>query len=175
MPSTESSHILIIGGGIAGKSLALFLDRATTHPLSVNKFTCTVYEAYPRSEKIYVGGGLGLAPNGIAVLSDLGLDEQVKKRTGITRKSNFWTERGRRLGEWKHEGMFGGDEYGMMRSTLYDILSEEFDRRGLVLEYGKRVVKVKEEGNKVVVGFEDGSSAKGDYCIGTDGLIVCLT
>jgi 2-polyprenyl-6-methoxyphenol hydroxylase-like FAD-dependent oxidoreductase len=168
--STEKNkHILIIGGGIAGKALALFLHKASTHPLSRNKFTCVIYEAYPPSEKIYIGGGLGLAPNGVAVLADLGLEDQIKKRTGLAKASRFLTEAGTQLGKWKHEGLCGTDMYGMMRSTLYDILSEELDAKGLKIEYKKRASKIEEKDNKVVVQFEDGSVADGDYIIGTDG------
>jgi len=166
----ETRHILIIGGGIAGKALALFLHKAANHPLSRQdvKYTCTIYEAYPPSEKIYIGGGLGLAPNGVAVLADLGLQDQVKKRTGVARSSRFWTEGGYPLGVWDHAG-FEYDMYGMMRSTLYDILSEELQNKGLTIEYKKRASKIEEKGDKVIVQFEDGSTAEGDYIIGADG------
>jgi 2-polyprenyl-6-methoxyphenol hydroxylase-like FAD-dependent oxidoreductase len=172
MSSTEQ-HILIIGGGIAGKALSLFLDKARSHPLSIRNFTSTIYEAYPKSEKLYLGGGLGLAPNGIAVLASLGLDEQVRQRSGICRQSNFWTERGTLLGKWEHDRgqQFGEGMYGMMRSTLYDILSEELERRGLRIEFEKRVCKVEERGEKVWVEFTDGTTAEGDYLIGADGML----
>ena len=124
--STDKStkQILIIGGGVAGNALSLFLHKASTHPLSKRQFTSTIYEAYPRSEKVYIGGGLGLAPNGVAVLASLGLNEQVKKRAGVAKHSLFWSEGGTQLGRWSHDG-FGEYMYGMMRSTLYDILQEE--------------------------------------------------
>jgi 2-polyprenyl-6-methoxyphenol hydroxylase-like FAD-dependent oxidoreductase len=166
---SESKHILIVGGGIAGKALALFLHKASAHPLSVNHFTCALYESYPPSEKIYVGGGLGLAPNGVAVLSELGLEEELKKRTGVARKSFFWSENGKNLGEWNHDGVYGTDMYGMMRSTVYDILSDEFERKGLSIEYMKRVVQVEQTTDSVNVQFADGSTARGDYLIGADG------
>lgn len=169
--SSDSKHVLIIGGGIAGKALSLFLHKAFTHPLSVRKFTSTIYEAYPKSEKIYLGGGLGLAPNGIAVLASLGLDEQVRLRGGVCRRSIFWTEGGSELARWEHNsgGQFGEAMYGMMRSTVYDILSEELDKRGLTIEFEKRVLKVEERGEKVWVEFTDGTTAEGDYLIGCDG------
>jgi 2-polyprenyl-6-methoxyphenol hydroxylase-like FAD-dependent oxidoreductase len=171
MSSDKSTkHILIIGGGVAGNALALFLHKASIDPLSLRQFTCAVYEAYPRSEKIYIGGGLGLAPNGVAVLASLGLDEQVKKRAGIAKFSSFWTEGGTQLGHWNQDG-FGEHMYGMMRSTLYDILNEEMEKKKLKIEYQKRVVKVEGRGEKVFVEFADGSTAEGDYLVACDGKI----
>ena len=165
-----AQHILIIGAGVAGNALALFLNKANSSPLSKRKFTCTVYEAYPRTEKVYIGGGLGLAPNGVAVLADLGLEEQVTKRGGVAKGSTFWTEKGSVIGHWSHEG-FGNYMYGMMRSTLYDIVKEEMEKKGLSIEYKKRAVKVEERGDEVYVEFADGSSAQGAYLIACDGIV----
>ena len=161
-------HILVIGAGIAGPALALFLHKANCHPFSIRKFTCKVYEAYPKSEKIYLGGGIGLAPNGMAVLTSLGLDAKLKQRTTACTHSTFWTERGSEIARWNHGG-FGEYMYGMMRSTLYDILAEELSEKGIAIEYQKKVVKVEERGSKVVVEFQDGSNAEGDYLIACDG------
>jgi 2-polyprenyl-6-methoxyphenol hydroxylase-like FAD-dependent oxidoreductase len=168
---TPSKHILIIGGGIAGKALSLFLHEASTHPLSINKFTSTIYESYPKSEKLYLGGGLGLAPNGVAVLDSLGLGDLLRERAGIARQSTFWSEGGTELGRWDHDrtGQFGEAMYGLMRATLYDILSEDLDKKGLTIEYQKKAVKVEEKGDKVVVYFEDGTTAEGDYLVACDG------
>jgi|SRR5579859_1567521 len=144
-------------------------NKASQHPLSTRAFTIsTIYEAYPRTEKVYVGGGLGLAPNGVSVLSSLGLDKQVKERTGVARISRFWSEGGTELASWDHNG-FGEYMYGMMRSTLYDVLSDELSQIGLKIEYEKRAVKVEERGDKVFVEFQDGSTAEGDYLVAADG------
>ena len=166
-----TKHIIIIGGGVAGNALALFLHKAATHPLSTRHFTSTIYEAYPRSDKLYLGGGLGLAPNGVAVLASLGLDEEVKKRGGLAKYSSFWSEAGTSLGRWDHDG-FGEYMYGMMRSTLYDILNEEMDRKGLNVEYQKKAVKIEERGDKMLVEFADGTTAEGDYLVACDGISI---
>jgi flavin-dependent dehydrogenase len=168
MASTPK-HILIIGGGVAGNALALFLLQASSHPLTRQTFTFSIFEAYPRSEKVYIGGGLGLAPNGVQILATLGLEDEIKKRTGVAKRSIFWNETGSELAGWEHEGL-DWDFYGMMRSTLYDILSEELGKKGLSIEYEKKAVKVQESGDKVIVEFKDGSIAEGDYLIACDGI-----
>lgn len=167
--SINKKHILIIGGGVAGNALALFLHKASTHPLSHNHYTFAIYESYPRSEKDYLGGGLAFAPNGVAVLASLGLEEEVQKRAGVTRQSAFWTEAGTELARWEHDGTFEQNMYGMMRSTLYDILSEELQKKGLGIVYKKKAYKIEEREGKVFVQFEDGSQVEGDYLIGADG------
>jgi 2-polyprenyl-6-methoxyphenol hydroxylase-like FAD-dependent oxidoreductase len=82
------------------------------------------------------------------------------------------------LASWSDDGdgepTYGEDMWAMMRSTLYDILSNDLEKKALAIEYGKRVVNVEERGDKVVVEFEDGSTAEGDYLIGADGASLLL-
>ena len=169
MSTKPRKHILIIGGGVAGNALALFLHKANSHPLSVRKFTFALYEAYPQSEKEYVGGGLGLSPNGIAVLASLGLDKKLAERAGLAKCSSFWTDGGWQLGQWNHGGKADYDMYGLLRTTLYDVLREELERVGLGIHYEKRAVKVVENDDQVFVEFQDRTSAQGDYLIACDG------
>ena len=58
----QTKKALIIGGGIAGPALALFLKRAGIE--------AEIYEARETPE----GYSLGLSGNGVAVLQELGLD-----------------------------------------------------------------------------------------------------
>lgn len=170
MSAKLTTHILIIGGGVAGNALALFLHKANSHPLSVRKFTFSIYEAYPPSEKEYLGGGLGLAPNGVACLAALGLLEPLVKHAGLSKASSFWTDSGTLLGRYNQED---GVDYGMyclMRSTLYDILREESNMLGIAINYEKRAIKVVETDDQVFVDFEDGTSTHGDYLIACDGI-----
>src|SRR5947209_7001462 len=60
--------VLVIGGGVAGPALGVFLKRAGLE--------ATVFEAYPESHGL--GGGLGLGPNGVRVLAALGVAHEVQ-------------------------------------------------------------------------------------------------
>lgn len=65
---------IIIGAGIAGPATAMFLRSAG--------FESQIFEAWPRATGI--GGGLQIAPNGMHVLDELGLaDEMVRHRLGL--------------------------------------------------------------------------------------------
>ena len=60
---------LVIGGGIAGPVVATALLKAGIQ--------ATVYEAYPTLAE-GIGGGLALAPNGLAALGLIGADDAVR-------------------------------------------------------------------------------------------------
>ena len=69
----RSRKALIIGAGIAGPVTAIFLKRAG--------IDAQVFEAWPYSTGI--GGGLQIAPNGMHVLAEIGLaDEMIRRGLG---------------------------------------------------------------------------------------------
>src|ERR1700691_264871 len=79
---------LVIGGGIAGTTLALSHKRAGIEPL--------VFEAYPRTDD--AGGGFQIAPNGMRVLGDLGLAEALLREGSPSGDMAFRNHRGRDIG-----------------------------------------------------------------------------
>ena len=87
-------HVIIVGGGIAGPGLALFLAKAG--------ISSAVYEADGPTEGI--GGGLGLAPNGLNVLAELGLAEKLRARGSPARNNRFYDERGRLIAQYSNGG-----------------------------------------------------------------------
>src|SRR5690606_21950197 len=66
----NARDVVIIGCGIAGPAAALFLRRAGFHP--------RIYEAAPgpRDEE---GAFFNVAPNGMHVLRELGVEEEVRR------------------------------------------------------------------------------------------------
>lgn len=60
---THTSRAIVIGGGVAGPALSLFLQRSGIEP--------QCFEAHP--EPATIGGGFQIAPNGTRVLSALAL------------------------------------------------------------------------------------------------------
>ena len=155
-------HVLIIGGGIGGNSLALFLKKAG--------ITSTVYEAY--AYKDAVGGGLGLAPNGMNVLAALGLAETVQERGTLNVENCFYNERGRILARYKNGTVkqYGQPGVSLTRASLHDILTEAAKKQGIQIEYQKRLQNVSYQGEKVTAHFADGTQAEGDLLIGADGI-----
>jgi 2-polyprenyl-6-methoxyphenol hydroxylase-like FAD-dependent oxidoreductase len=170
-----SLHVLIIGGGIAGLTLAAFFQKASLHPRSVRQLTCTVYEAYTRSEAVPgPPGGFGFAPNGIAALASLGLADAVVELSGVNENMMFLTENGNEIGRWRIDRY--EYEYPLvciLRHDLQSLLRKELDGTRSTIEYSKTLVSVKQATGKVLAYFADGSSAEGDILIGADGVFLC--
>ena len=79
---------LIIGAGIAGPVAAILLRRAGIES--------AIYEAWPYSKGI--GGGLQIAPNGMHVMDEIGLADELISRGSIAESFDFYSQEGRRLG-----------------------------------------------------------------------------
>jgi 2-polyprenyl-6-methoxyphenol hydroxylase-like FAD-dependent oxidoreductase len=159
----SSSHALIIGGGIAGPALALFLKKAG--------ISSAVYEAYPSTEG--VGGGLSLAPNGMNVLNELGLADKIKARGTVALELCFRSETGRVLARVDNGSKkYGQPAVAMRRADLHEVLAQEIRRRGIAVAYEKRLTDISytSDHKKVVAHFADGSDAEGDILIGADGI-----
>lgn len=156
-------HAVIIGGGVAGQALSLFLNKVGISP--------TVFEAYPYTEGI--GGGLNVAPNGMNVLDVLGVAEKVKACGTVTLESCFRSETGRVLARINNGGKkYGQPAVSMRRTDLHSVLAEDMQRQDIPITYQKRLNAVSYTAGKarVVAHFADGSSADGDILIGADGI-----
>jgi 2-polyprenyl-6-methoxyphenol hydroxylase-like FAD-dependent oxidoreductase len=155
---------LVIGGGIAGPTLALALQRADVQP--------SLFEAYPPSATD-VGSYFTITPNGLDVLRQL---DALHLATAIgipTRHNVLWNERGQRLASIPLGAPLpdGTTSQTIKRSRLGRALMDEAARRGVRIEFGKRLVSASETPDgHVIARFEDGSESVGDLLIGADGV-----
>lgn len=161
---TQYKNALIIGGGIAGPATALALQAVGIE--------ATIYEAQGASASLD-GAFLNLAPNGVNILETLGVAGQVMDYgfpcPGIT----FWNANGKQVGELNNdpeEERYGARSVLIKRGLLHKALHDEAFRRGIRIEFGKRLRAIAEQNGKVVARFEDGTEAVGDFLIGCDGI-----
>jgi 2-polyprenyl-6-methoxyphenol hydroxylase-like FAD-dependent oxidoreductase len=154
----HTHRALIVGGGIAGPAVALFLQRGGIEPL--------IFEAY--SEPATIGGGFQIAPNGMRVMRALGLADQVASAGAPSSEFMFRNSRGRAIGRLD----LGRSGFGVTirRGAFHRILLEETARRGVAVAYGKRLTRIEDRADAVVAHFEDGSAAEGDVLLAADGV-----
>src|SRR5215470_2155710 len=149
---------LIIGCGIAGPTLALFLKRAGIE--------AEIYEAREKPE----GFSLTLASNGVAVLKDLGIDQAAIAEGSAVSTSVSKTGKNKRLGQISLAGD-GIKSVFIKRVPLGQIISDEAERQGIKIMRGKRLQSMEVSGmGGVVATFEDSTIASGDLLIGGDGV-----
>jgi 2-polyprenyl-6-methoxyphenol hydroxylase-like FAD-dependent oxidoreductase len=151
---------LVIGGGIAGPVTAMALQKAG--------FEATVYEAHPERTD-GAGGGFTLAPNGLAALDVLGLGDLVRPAGRDVAAYVLQDWKGRPLAEFGNPPGVAPMQF-FYRRDLYRALHEETARRGIRVEYGKRLTDVREETGAITAVFGDGTSATADLLVGADGI-----
>jgi 5-methylphenazine-1-carboxylate 1-monooxygenase len=162
-------QVIIVGGGIAGLSLALSL-----HQIGIE---CRVYESVAKLEPL--GLGINLQPNAVRELTALGLGDALADAGVLTAELAFynrhgqliWTEpRGRAAG-------YRWPQISISRGKLQEVLLGAIDERlgpGAVVT-GRHLIAFEERGNKVVARFADpagqpADEAEGDLLIGADGI-----
>src|SRR5262245_33990410 len=150
---------LVIGGGIAGPVTAVFLKKAG--------IDVEMFEAWPYSTGI--GGGLQIAPNGMHVLAETGLADEMIRRGSVAESFDFHSQSGTRLGSMNQNmrQRFGQPAVNMCRATLNEALINKAWCENVELRFEKRLAAIEDRGDRrVVVHFTDGSTAEGDFVIG---------
>ena len=154
---------LIIGFGIAGPIVALFLQRAGIE--------AEIYEARASSTD-YGGLFLNTACNGLGVLKTLGLDEQVSRQGSPIPRMVIWSGNGKRLGEVRNgaRAEVGAPSINILRSRLHQVLREEAEQGRIKIAFGKKLQGLETGKQGVVATFEDGTTAEGSFLVGCDGV-----
>lgn len=157
-------RVLIAGGGIAGMTTAMALERAGVEAV--------IFEAYEESAGLEAGAYLTVAVNGLDALRAIGAHERVLQAGFPTRTIRFQSGTGKHLGDLPIGGRLadGTVTHTIKRSDLYSVLSDEVRRRGIALEHGKNLASAREVDGKVVARFADGSEATGDVLVGAEGI-----
>jgi salicylate hydroxylase len=148
--------------------------------------SCTLYEAAPAFAEI--GAGVSFGPNAIRAMTLI--DPDIKKGYDRIATSNAWPEKkklwfdfnlGPKVDGWKDLKAPGKEGQRIAQVVAGDVGQSSVHRAhfldvlvGLipdgVAKFGKKVERVEEKGQKMVLTFQDGSTAEADAVIGCDGV-----
>ncbi|WP_255952798.1 flavin-dependent oxidoreductase [Streptomyces odontomachi] len=161
-------HVAVIGGGIAGLTLALELHAAD--------IPCRVYEAVP--EVSAVGVGINILPHATRHLTRLGLQDALAAVAVTTEKSLYFNRFGQHIHteavgraagyEWPQFSIHRGDLQKVLADAVRDRLGPD------ALLTGHRCTQVEDDGTGVTLSFThpDGSTstARADAVVACDGI-----
>ena len=155
--------IAIVGAGIGGLAAAsLLLKRG---------FNVTIYEQASRFAR--VGAGIQQSPNVMKVHRGLGIEARLRQ-IAFTPSSSL--NRDAHTGATTNEyplGKGAEDRYGapflaMHRGDLHAALADLVPNE--IIQLGRKLRSVNQEGSQVSLTFEDGERVKADVVIGADGV-----
>src|SRR5256885_5813187 len=160
----STMHVLIAGGGIAGSVTAMALQQAGIE--------ATIFESHPQSDAD-VGSYFTVSPNGLDALAAIGALDLVTPHGLPTRRNILVDADGKRLGVTGLGNPLadGTVAQTMKRATLPRLLEDEALRRGIRVEFGRRLVDATVDASGAVTAiFENDSRETADLLVGADGI-----
>jgi 2-polyprenyl-6-methoxyphenol hydroxylase-like FAD-dependent oxidoreductase len=153
-------RILIVGGGIAGLTLATALHQRGIRAELVER--SPVWHA--------VGAGIAVQPNAMRILHALGMDTAVEHAGAVIRHWDFCDQQGELLSETDLEALWGavGSFIGIERAKLHQVLLAA--AAAVPSRLGLSVTSLSHYDDGVSVGFSDGSTGTYDLIVGADGI-----
>lgn len=152
-----------MGGGTSGTALAILLARGG--------FLVDIIETKDQIAKR--GSGITLMGNGLRVLSQLGVWEDVLQNGFAYDSVEFRTADGAFRGEAVQPRTGGEDlpaTVGASRPRLAQILSDAAVAAGARIRFGISCIDLAEDDTGIGVRFSDGSAERYDVVVGADGI-----
>lgn len=156
-----SSTFTIIGGGIAGLTTAIALNRLGLRT--------TVFEAAPVVRP--VGAGLVLAANAMQAISRLGISRKVAAHGRQLDAFTILDERGSPLTRTDTRLVnqrYGTHNFTIHRADLHRVLLGQLPTD--TIRTGKRAVQLDQNDKGVTVRFDDDTTHTSDYLLVADGI-----
>ena len=154
---------LVIGSGVAGPAVAMFLAR--------DGWEVEIFEAAAKPDD-YAGAFLNVATNGLTVLDALAFRERLLSDAHPAPHMIMWSSTGKQLGSVPN-GPAGDPARGsaiVRRGWLHRVLREGAEDRGIPIRFGARLTGIAAEQDVVHAWFADGHRASADILVGCDGI-----
>lgn len=155
------NEITILGGGIAGLTTAIALNRVGIKPI--------VFEAAPEIRAL--GAGIALAANAMIALDRLGIRDEVVRLGRVLPSFSILDQEGKLITKTDSQRMgalYGVDNFTIHRAELHRLLLSKIDPDSI--QANKKAVDVKQTQDSVTVFFDDGSKHKTELLIAADGI-----
>ena len=147
----HSNFIAIIGAGISGLALGIILQR--------NKIPCIIFE---KSEKISeYGAGISISPNGLAVLNNLDVINDLKPISRQPEQAIFFSNN-------KKINQIPINVFTTTRKSIYKVLLDKYQELKGEIYFGHEVVDVDNETKMLT--FNDKKSTYVKHIIACDGI-----
>jgi 2-polyprenyl-6-methoxyphenol hydroxylase-like FAD-dependent oxidoreductase len=160
----KTKRVVIVGCGIAGPVLGLFLKRA-----GIDSVICE-----RRSPASREGAFLGVAPNGMNVLAKLDLQRPVERIGFACRGFEFQNACGNTIASIDRaddDVRLGAHLQMVRRGDLHQVLTDAARAEHIALRFGQTLVGIRAtHAARVVAEFSDGECVEGDALIGCDGI-----
>ena len=157
--------VLVIGGGLAGVSLALFLHRRGVR--------VRVFEAW-KALSDTAGLCLQLGPNGVAVVEALQMSAVLLERGVASSAFRIVDESGVEMCTvpLHSQQQFGNHTLMVQRSHLHRLLAHALEAEGCLIAYDHQLTRIEQSSNSstVTATFANGSAATGELLVGCDGV-----
>ena len=154
--------IAIIGAGIAGLTLANLIKKNSD-------FEFMVYDK-EESLSLEEGFGIQLAVNSVSILNKIGFNKIQANKIYHPQKINFYSMDNNKICELEL-AKFNNEKTKyttLQRSTLIEFLKNEIYTQHL--RFGKRIKKMSEHKDKILIHFDDNTNDLIDYLIAADGI-----
>ncbi len=155
------THVIVIGGGIAGLTTAIALQQ--------KGIDVHVYEA--ASDLRPVGKGIWMPPNAMLALQRLALDKVVAQKGVQIERLELHDDDDGLLNVIELARMratFGHTTTALHRADLHQALMAHI--RPTMLHLGKRCIGMSPRNNDIAAHFADGTTVRGDLLVGADGI-----
>lgn len=158
----KNKRVLISGAGIAGLTLAYFLQKNGFNPVIVEK-----------ANSLRDGGYMiDFFSSGVHVIEQMGLLERLKERDHGSSIVKQYTDKGKNnmtLDISAFRDLQKGKLFNFLRTDLVDVLYQEV-KDNIELRYSTSIVEVEEEETGILVTFNNGNQENFDLLIGADGI-----
>lgn len=157
----KNEHVLIIGGGIAGLAVSLFLKKA-----GIN---ATIFESKPSHDES--GAGFILSPNGVKVLQFLNCEEEILLNSTVIKNIHMINQENDEIFVQRDysDKYYNSPMINITRANLSKVLLKIVNQFGIEIKYNKKLDYLKQSSKGVLATFEDGSTVEGNILIGADG------